>query len=191
MIKKNIWASQDLITKCNVRILTEHGESQGSSHRRKAERHAGMKSAYSGSWSLYEFMDSRAEKWMSIDWVLQDQHWGRRVWIWANRSRNLLWDCVLVMSEAIAIKPHQHGYLNMTWMRTTAIKEADRGKPSRCLSKEIHVIWLANTRWSETYAYVALYGLSCIYIFRNIKQQLILKDMTLKESKERFVGGMI
>lgn len=150
VIKKNIWASQDLITKCNVRILTEHGESQGSSHRRKAERHAGMKSVYSGSWSLYEFMDSRAEKWMSIDWVLQDQHWGRRVWIWANRSRSLLWDCVLVMSEAIAIKPHQHGYLNMTWMRTTAIKEADRGKPNRCLSKEIHVIWLANTRWSET-----------------------------------------
>lgn len=31
------------------------------------QRGAGMKSAYSGSWSLYEFMDSRAEKWMSID----------------------------------------------------------------------------------------------------------------------------
>lgn len=42
-------------------------ESQGASHRRKAEGHTGMKSAYSDSWSLYEFMDSRAEKWMSTD----------------------------------------------------------------------------------------------------------------------------
>lgn len=136
-VMKKIWARQDLITKCNVRILTQHGESQGASHRRKAEGHAGMKSAYSNAWSLYEFMDSRAEKWMSIDWVLQDQHWKRRVWIRANRSRSLLWDCVLVMSEAIAIKPHQHGYLNMTWMRTTAIDKGSRqGKAKQVLFQE-------------------------------------------------------
>lgn len=177
-------------------ILTQHGESQGhytqpcASHRRKADSHTCMKSAYSDSWSLCEFMDSRAEIWMSLGWVLQDQHWGWRVWTRANRSRSLLWDCVLVMSEAIAIKPHRYCYLSMTWMRTTAIDTGSRQeKPSRCLSKGAHIIWLSNTRWSETYTYVTLYGLSCIYILSNIKQQLILKEMTLKESKERFVGG--
>lgn len=153
------------------RILTQHGESQGhytqqcASHRRKADSHTGMKSAYSDSWSLCEFMDSRAEIWMRLGWVLQDQHWGWRVWIRANRSRSLLWDCVLVMSEAIAIKTslislprHDLNEDNSNRYR----KQTGKAKQVPLQGSTHHLviqhevvrnIHICNTVWTELYLY--------------------------------------